>query len=200
MRWFDHRFRIFLFAVIVFLLLTVAAIGVARIVNPGLNLMEMAGLCGGETAASRSRPYWAELTETQRDLLAPLEPVWDNITPARKEKWIQVAQKMARMPPDEQSRMRERIRIWASLTPQERREARQNYLNAKKLGVKDKSLQWLEYQNLPEEEKRKLAATARRKRRLPPPPPPREAEPVVSSPQPAEAAPPAREELPDYWR
>lgn len=198
MRWFDHRFRIFLFAVILFLLLTVAVIGIARIVNPELNLMEMAGLCGGETAASRSRPYWAELTDTQRDLLSPLETVWDNIAPVRKEKWIQVAQRIERMPPDEQLRFRERIRIWASLTPQERQEARQNYLNAKKLGLKDKSLQWLEYQNLPEEEKRKLAATARKKRRLPPAPP-RETKPVELPAPPVEAPQPAREE-PDYWR
>ncbi|MCM1129965.1 MAG: DUF3106 domain-containing protein [Alistipes senegalensis] len=198
MRWFDHRFRIFLFAVILFLLLTVAVIGIARIVNPELNLMEMAGLCGGETAASPSRPYWTELTDTQRDLLSPLETVWDNIAPVRKEKWIQVAQRIERMPPDEQLRFRERIRIWASLTPQERQEARQNYLNAKKLGLKDKSLQWLEYQNLPEEEKRKLAATARKKRRLPPAPP-RETKPVELPAQPVEATQPAREE-PDYWR
>lgn len=199
MRWFDHRFRVFLFAAIAFLLLTVAAIGVARIVNPRLNLMEMIGLGGEETAASRSRPYWTELTKAQQDLLAPLEQAWDNIAPARKEKWILVAKKMAEMPPDEQLRFRERIRIWASLTPEERREARENYLNAKKLGLKDKSLQWLEYQNLPEEEKRKLVATARRKRRLPPPPPPK-AEPAAPPAQPAEAAPPAKEEAPDYWR
>ncbi|MCM1513147.1 MAG: DUF3106 domain-containing protein [Oxalobacter formigenes] len=198
MRWFDHRFRVFLFAVILFLLLTVAVIGIARIVNPELNLMEMAGLCGGETAASRSRPYWAELTDTQRDLLSPLETVWDNIAPVRKEKWIQVAQRIERMPPDEQLRFRERIRIWVSLTPQERQEARQNYLNAKKLGLKDKSLQWLEYQNLPEEEKRKLAATARKKRRLPPAPP-RETTPVEPPAQQVEVAQPTQEE-PDYWR
>lgn len=199
MRWFDHRFRLFLFAVILFLLLMVAAIGIARMVNPGLNLMEMAGLDSGETVASRSRPYWTELTDTQRDLLAPLETVWDNIAPVRKEKWIQVAKEMALMPPEKQLRLKERIRIWASLTPQERQEARQNYLNAQKLGVKDKSLQWLEYQNLPEEEKRKLAATARRKRRLPPAPR-QEAKPPEAPSQPAEAhAQPSREE-PDYWR
>ena len=190
-----------MFAVIVFLLLTVAALGIARIVNPDLNLIETVGLSKGETTASRSRPYWTQLTDTQRDLLVPLESVWDNITPVRKEKWIQAAQKIAQMPPDEQARMREQIRIWVSMTPKERQEARQNYLNTKKLGVKDKLLQWLEYQNLPEEEKRKLAAAARKKRRLPPPPPPpKKAEPVTPSPRPAEATPPAKEELPDYWR
>lgn len=199
MRWFDHRFRLFLFAVILFLLLMVAAIGIARMVNPGLNLMEMAGLDSGETAASRSRPYWTELTDTQRDLLAPLETVWDNIAPVRKEKWIQVAKEMALMPPEKQLRLKERIRIWASLTPQERQEARQNYLNAQKLGVKDKSLQWLEYQNLPEEEKRKLAATARRKRRLPPAPRQEAKLPEAPSPPADASAQPSREE-PDYWR
>lgn len=199
MRWFDHRFRLFLFAVVLFLLLMVAAIGIVRMVNPGLNLMEMAGLDSGETVASRSRPYWTELTDTQRDLLAPLETAWDNIAPARKEKWIQAAKKMALMPPEKQLQLRERIRIWASLTPQERQEARQNYLNAQKLGVKDKSLQWLEYQNLPEEEKRKLAATARRKRRLPPAAR-QEAKPPEAPSQPVDApAQPSREE-PDYWR
>ncbi|NLC24946.1 MAG: DUF3106 domain-containing protein, partial [Oxalobacter sp.] len=150
MRWFSHRTRIFFFAVIAFLVLTAVAIGILRAVNPELNLMEKIGLVDDEHFTTfRTKPYWTKLTEKQRDSLAPLEDVWDRITSARKKKWLEIAQRMESMSPEERERLKERIQMWANLTPEERKEARQNYLSARKLGVKDKSLQWLEYQNLP---------------------------------------------------
>lgn len=200
MRWFSHRTRIFLLAVIAFLVLTVIAIGILRAVNPELNLMEKIGLADDENLTTfRTRPYWTELTDKQRDSLAPLDEVWDRITPSRKKKWLEIAQRMESMSPEEKARLQERIQMWVNLTPEERREARQNYLSAKKLGVKDKSLQWLEYQNLPEAEKKELAATARKKRRVVNHRPEEEAPAAQSEPV-EETPPPKKEESPDYWR
>lgn len=200
MRWFSHRARIFLFAVIAFLVLTVIAIGILRLVNPELNLIEKIGLADDENlTTSRSKPYWTQLTERQRDSLAPLEEAWDTITSARKKKWLEIAQRMESMSPEERARLQERIQLWVNLTPEERKKARQNYLSAKKLEIKDKSLQWLEYQNLPEEEKKELAATARKKRRIVSPKPEEEA-PVIQPEPVEETKPPQKEETPEYWR
>lgn len=200
MRWFSHRTRIFLFAVIAFLAVTVIAIGIVRLVNPELNLMEKIGLVEDENlTALRTKPYWTQLTDRQRDSLSPLEEVWDRITPARKKKWLEIAERMESMSAEEKARLQQRIQVWVNLTPDERREARQNYLSAKKLGIKDKSLQWLEYQNLPEEEKKQLAATARKKRRIVNPAP-MEEEPVAAPESVEEPQQPVKEETPDYWR
>ena len=201
MRFFSHRIRIWLFVVIAFLASVVVMIGVTRIVNPGFNLMEAVGLGDGEEfIASKTKPYWTELTDKQRSALVPLEKCWDKISVPRKKKWLQIAKRMEQMSSEERARLQERIQIWVNLTPQERKEARQNYLNAKKLGIKDKSLQWLEYQNLPEQEKRKFVAKARKKRRIPEPKVEKIEEVQVIKPQPVEEKIPVKEEIPEYWR
>ena len=185
--------------VIAFLALTVAGIGVLRAVNPELNLMQELGLVDEDsTAAFRANPSWADLTQNQRDSLSPLEDEWDGIPPVRKKKWLKIAQRMESMSPEEKARVQERIQLWVNLTPEERREARQNYLSAKKLDVKDKSLQWLEYQNLPEEKKKELAETARKKhqganRKS-------GGGGQVAPKATGEVGSPKKEETPDYWR
>ena len=185
--------------VIAFLALTVAGIGVLRAVNPELNLMQELGLVDEDsTAAFRANPSWTDLTQNQRDSLSPLEDEWDGIPPVRKKKWLKIAQRMESMSPEEKARVQERIQLWVNLTPEERREARQNYLSAKKLDVKDKSLQWLEYQNLPEEKKKELAETARKKhqganRKS-------GGGGQVAPKATGEVGSPKKEETPDYWR
>lgn len=201
MKWLARRARMLLFAVIVFLALAVLAIGILRVVSPGLNLLEMIGLAEDETqTVSRTRPYWTELTAEQKQSLAPLEAVWDTIASSRKKKWLEIAQHMASLPSQEKARVQERIQIWVNLTPEERREARQNYLNARKLGVRNKALHWLEYQSLPEEEKKELAENARKKRRIVNPPPQVKRPDTVLPEAEKETKPPAKEESPDYWR
>lgn len=200
MRWFSHRTRIFLFTVIAFLVVAVIAIGILRAVNPELNLMEKFGFVDDENLTKfRTRPYWSQLTDRQRQSLYPLEEVWDRITSVRKKKWLEIAERMESMSPEDKARLQERIQVWVNLTPQERKEARQNYLSARKLGIKDKSLQWLEYQNLPEEQKKELAETARKKRRVVNPKP-EETGPEEAVTPAEETSPPAKEETPDYWR
>lgn len=198
---FSHRTRIWI-AVLAILASIVMIIGVTRIVNPEFNLMEMIGFGESEELiASKTEPYWSQLTDQQRKALHPLEKSWDRIPATRKQKWLQIAKRMEQMSPEEQARLQERIQIWVNLTPQERKEARQNYLNAKKLGIKDKFLQWLEYQNLPEQEKKKFVAKARKKRRIPEPKVQQETVEVIK-PQPVEEEkkPPVKEEIPEYWR
>ncbi|MDR0933500.1 MAG: DUF3106 domain-containing protein [Burkholderiaceae bacterium] len=203
MRWLNHRTRVLLFAVIAFLALTVIIIGVIRAVNPELNLMELIGLADDEKSTTiRTKPYWNDLTAEQRDALAPLEQVWDRIATARKKKWLEIAQRMESMSPEARKRMQKRIQVWVNLTPEERKEARHNYLLAKKLEVRNKSLQWQEYQSLPEEKKRELAEKARkqRQRQLGETPPPAE-KPATAPPEtPQTTKSSSKEDEPEYWR
>lgn len=113
-----------------------------------------------------SKPRWADLSPPQKQALAPLENEWDNLDTFRKNKWLVIGNKFASMKPDEQQRVQDRMRDWVKLTPEQRRMARENYLRAQKLKPDQKSAQWEQYQQLPEEQKKKLAAEAAAKKHV----------------------------------
>lgn len=120
------------------------------------------------------KPRWSDLSQAQKQALAPLESEWDNLDSFRKNKWLVIGNKFASMKPDEQQRVQDRMREWVRLTPEQRRTARENYLRAQKLKPDQKSAQWEQYQQLPEDEKKKLAAE------------PAARKPVVTLPPPAQ--------------
>jgi hypothetical protein len=62
--------------------------------------------------------------------------------------------------------MQERMRDWVTLTPDQRRVARESYARAEKLGPDQKSAKWQEYQQLSEEQKNRLAEEALAKKRV----------------------------------
>ncbi|MES2899762.1 MAG: DUF3106 domain-containing protein [Pseudomonadota bacterium] len=133
---------------------------------------------------------WNQLSRPQQVALEPLLAEWDKMDAARKQKWLEIANRYSSMKPDEQQRMHERMRDWLKLTPEERRVARENYTLSKKLGKNQKSVQWEQYQALPEEEKKKLAADAASKKQvtnLPPKTQPKAIAPT--KPAPAKPAP-----------
>lgn len=113
-----------------------------------------------------TRPRWNELTPTQQNALAPLAADWNKIEVFRKKKWLEIGNRFAGMNSDEQARVQERMREWAKLTPDERRVAREIYVRTKKLDASQKSAQWQEYQQLPEDQKKKLAADIPAKKRV----------------------------------
>ncbi|MES2830872.1 MAG: DUF3106 domain-containing protein [Pseudomonadota bacterium] len=105
-------------------------------------------------------PFWKELSAPQKLALSPLVSVWDQLDAQQKLKWLEISRRFAKMKPDEQNRMQERMRAWVALTPEQRRVAREVYSRAKKLNTDQKSAQWQQYQQLPEEQKRRLMAEA----------------------------------------
>ncbi len=113
-----------------------------------------------------NRPLWSELSLEQRQALAPLANEWNMLDAIRKKKWLEIASKYPKMHPDEQSRMQTRMRDWATLSPEQRRIARESYARAKKLDSEQKSAKWQQYQNLSEDEKKKLAADAEKKKNV----------------------------------
>jgi len=119
-----------------------------------------------------TKPLWTDLTPAQQQALKPLAGEWDKLEPPRKTKWLVIGNKYASMKPDEQQRLQERMREWVKLTPEQHRIARESYARAKKLNPDQKSAQWEQYQQLPEEQKQKLAADAAGKKRITTLPPP----------------------------
>jgi hypothetical protein len=101
---------------------------------------------------------WQSLTPAQRQALAPLEHEWANIDAPRKQKWIAVADRYPTLPPQERSRISERMTDWARLTPAERGEVRLRYQEARQVPAPDRSAKWQEYQSLPADRKQQLAA------------------------------------------
>ena len=100
---------------------------------------------------------WFDLTESQKVALAPLESVWVNISPVKKQKWLDISVGYHLLSPEGQSTLHFRMKEWASLTKKQREQARQNFAQAKKLSPDDKQIKWLAYQALSPEEKLKLA-------------------------------------------
>ena len=144
-------------------------------------------LAEASAPAALDKPLWKELTRPQHAALEPLATEWDAMDGARKVKWLEIANRYSPMKPDEQQRVHERMRDWLKLTPEERRLARENYTLTKQLGKSDKSAQWQQYQQLPEEEKRRLAAEAASRKQvtnLPPKTQPKAVAPINRPPAP----------------
>jgi hypothetical protein len=102
-------------------------------------------------------PSWQALTTAQQLALVPLAGEWDTMDSLRKEKWIAIGNRYARMSPAEQARIQTRMRDWVKLTPEERRSVRRNYASTKKLDADQKSVQWQQYLQLSDEQKEQLA-------------------------------------------
>ena len=106
------------------------------------------------------RPAWAELTAEQQATLAPLKNDWDTLELERRQKWIQIAKRYPRMKPLEQERVQRRMQTWANLSPEQRRQARENYKHLAKTPRqapnKDLRQAWAEYQALSPYERESL--------------------------------------------
>ncbi len=110
------------------------------------------------------RPAWAELTAEQQQVLAPLKLDWDTLEPDRRLKWIAIAKRYPRMKPIEQDRVQRRMQTWASLSPDQRKQARENYKHLAKAPRrapnKDLRQAWAEYQALSPYERQSLVPPA----------------------------------------
>lgn len=119
------------------------------------------------------KPLWKDLTASQQRALEPLVGEWDKLEGLRKQKWLEIANRYNAMKPDEQARVQERMRDWVRLTPDQRRMVRENFARSQKVAPApgQKSAQWEQYQQLPEEQKKQLADKAPKKQVVNPPSP-----------------------------
>lgn len=108
----------------------------------------------------QSGPGWETLTTPQKLALYPLAERWALISEAQKRRWLSLATNFSALPPEEQDKFHDRMTDWASLSGQQRNQARLNYAVTNKLARDDKRAQWEAYQALSDEEKQALAAKA----------------------------------------
>lgn len=111
-----------------------------------------------DAAAARSllplvQPLWSELNESQRKVLAPLEPQWNTMSRDEKRPWLSLAARLPKMGAEDRARAEKRIREWAALTPEQRRLARDNYRLAKQLPKEQRVATWEQYQQMTPEQR-----------------------------------------------
>ncbi len=110
------------------------------------------------SAAPASNSSWQSLQSSQKKALAPLAPHWAQISQAQKNKWLAMSNNFDNLSTKEQTILHERMAEWASLSPQQRAQARLNFNQTKTLDADAKKTQWETYQALSPEDKKKLAA------------------------------------------
>ncbi len=103
-------------------------------------------------------PRWSELAPAHRKVLAPLANDWNGLDARSKERWIDVAGRFPKMPPEEQQRANQRMGEWSRMTVAQRVQARRNFQETRDVSKEEREARWKAYQALPDEEKRKLAA------------------------------------------
>lgn len=107
-----------------------------------------------------SGPGWETLTTPQKLALYPLAERWAHISETQKRRWLTLAISFPTLSPEEQTKFLNRITDWASLSAQQRNQARLNYAVTNKLAGDDKRAQWEAYQALTDSERKALAARA----------------------------------------
>ncbi|AVP57775.1 DUF3106 domain-containing protein [Pulveribacter suum] len=108
-------------------------------------------------------PPWSALTTAQKEALYPLASRWSVLSEAQKLHWLKLAAGFHSLAPREQEKMLARLTDWASLSAQQRSQARLNYAATTALAPDSKRAKWEAYQALSEEEKQRLAARAVRR-------------------------------------
>jgi hypothetical protein len=105
-------------------------------------------------------PAWKTLSPAQQEALAPLAPVWGEISSNRKRKWIALSANFKTLSPADKATLQGRMKEWASLSTADRNRARLNFAQTQELSSAEKKAQWEAYQSLSPERKRQLAALA----------------------------------------
>jgi hypothetical protein len=111
-----------------------------------------------------ARSAWKDLTPAQQLALKPLAEHWNSLNVERRRKWLVLSRNFPNLPPAEQAKLHSRMSEWASLSDQQRNQARLNFAETKQLSAEEKAEKWQAYQALSPEEKKKLAAKAPAKR------------------------------------
>ena len=103
-------------------------------------------------------PAWKTLSPAQQEALAPLAPVWGEISSNRKRKWIALSANFESLSPADKATLQGRMKEWASLSTADRNRARLNFAQTQELSSAEKKAKWEAYQALSPERKRQLAA------------------------------------------
>ena len=126
--------------------------------------IEPAKLVASHVKAASTGSGWTELTPAQQQSLKPLATSWNTISEAQKRKWVEISKNYATLSPADQDTLHGRMNEWASLSAQQRAQARLNFAKTKELSKQltpdEKKAKWQTYQALSAEEKTRLAQKA----------------------------------------
>lgn len=130
-------------------------------------LSVLLALVASAWSAPIGAPRWSELNPAQREVLSPLAEEWDRMDETRRLKWVGIANGFHRLTPEEQVRIRLRMKTWVSLSPEERERARDQYRALRNAPPEQREAmreQWLRYRSLPPEERQQLLPDASKPR------------------------------------
>ncbi len=114
-----------------------------------------------KSAAAANGPQWVDLSPAQKVALQPLSARWSSLSELQRRKWIALAHNYPTMTPTEQGKLHSRMTDWASLSMQQRDQARVNYAQAKAIPADERQEKWRKYQELSPAEKAALANKAK---------------------------------------
>lgn len=107
----------------------------------------------------RPGPTWAELSEFEREGLAPLANIWARLGEGQKLKWRAVVASSEFQDPAHRAKLQDRMKSWSQLSAAERAEARLNFAMIHDMPSDERTRKWEAYRELPEEERRRLMQT-----------------------------------------
>ena len=90
-------------------------------------------------------PLWASLSASQRQALSPLEPIWPTMDESARHRWLAFARRFHLQSHAVQAKMHARMVEWSKLSPQQRTEARLQYLKTAKVDARWKRERWEAY-------------------------------------------------------
>jgi hypothetical protein len=108
-------------------------------------------------ALAAERLPWGRLSPAQQQALDPLQADWASLGAERQAKWLEVASRFPTMSAAERQRLHERMTEWVRMTPDQRRTARLQFQEARRVSPEDRQAAWKAYQALPEAERQRLA-------------------------------------------
>jgi hypothetical protein len=103
--------------------------------------------------------HWAQLSEEEQKVLAPLGAEWDSLRPWQREKMLDIAKDYPNMDAQKQQLVQKRLNSWSRMTPYERDNARKRYQQFYSLSDEKKAevrKKWADHKKLPEAEREKL--------------------------------------------
>ncbi len=110
--------------------------------------------------AKAGKPLWSELSAPQRAALSPLASQWDGLSAGQKRKWLALSRNHHELSMPEQALVHARMDEWVKLSPQQRRTARLNFAESKRLSSDEKQQKWEAYQALSPDARHKLVESA----------------------------------------
>lgn len=106
--------------------------------------------------APRPGPTWAELSDAEREGLAPLANIWPRLSEGQKLKWRAVVASAEFQDPANRTKLQDRMKSWSQLSAAERAEARLNFAMINDMPSEDRMRMWEAYRELPEKERQRL--------------------------------------------